>query len=379
MFPEFLVDGTFPLSNAKFEDMVNFSKAKFKEIANFSESTFEGEALFISTQFPKGVNFHMSQFNKKTNFTSVTIRGFANFEETHFEENAEFKFYTEIEKANFTRANFGRRADFQDSNFIGLTNFTGSIFSYVVDFSNSVFDGKVSFGGAHFQNNAIFSGCNFEKEALFRYSTFEQVCILNAEFVGELDLNLVDFRQGVDIIKNPDDFPEEKFKLNQAKEEACRVQKISYEKEGKKEEADCLFREEMRAKRDRKRNSSSWWRKFVAYAEEPLVDWTCEYGTNPLRVIGLSLLLIFGFPFIYWVASAQTGAEIVFSNGGSVSALSLSGLADSIHYSIVTFTTLGSGGMYPQGFLKFVSNFESLAGALLIALLIAVFARKWMR
>jgi len=58
----------------------------------------------------------------------------------------------------------------------------------------------------------------------------------------------------------------------------------------------------------------------------------------------------------------------------------LEGLGDSLYYSVITFTTLGFGDLHPAGLtMKLLSGIESAVGALFVALIIVVFARKWMR
>ncbi len=53
--------------------------------------------------------------------------------------------------------------------------------------------------------------------------------------------------------------------------------------------------------------------------------------------------------------------------------------SNALYYSLVTSTTLGYGDMHPTGWLKIVSGLEALTGAVFMALIVAVIARKWMR
>ncbi len=48
------------------------------------------------------------------------------------------------------------------------------------------------------------------------------------------------------------DIPSENFKLPKAEAEACRIQRISYESEGKRDQADKMFIRERRALREEK-------------------------------------------------------------------------------------------------------------------------------
>jgi hypothetical protein len=52
-------------------------------------------------------------------------------------------------------------------------------------------------------------------------------------------------------------------------------------------------------------------------------------------------------------------------------------LLQSIYFSVITFTTIGYGDLYPTGVgSKFLVGFESLSGAILIALFVFVLGRR---
>ena len=52
---------------------------------------------------------------------------------------------------------------------------------------------------------------------------------------------------------------------------------------------------------------------------------------------------------------------------------------DSMYYSVITFTTVGYGDFRPQGRLRGVAACEALLGAIMIALVTVIFARKYLR
>ena len=89
----------------------------------------------------------------------------------------------------------------------------------------ATFEGHARFNGATFEEVAWFVGATFEGIADFR----EKEENSEYKFYGELSFSNAEFRKGVFI-----DIPSEWFKLPSAEAEACRVQRISYEREGKR-------------------------------------------------------------------------------------------------------------------------------------------------
>ncbi|NJE49367.1 hypothetical protein E3E30_07305 [Thermococcus sp. 9N3] len=262
-----------------------------------------------------------------------------------------------IDEANFSELYVGLRCNFENIIFLNNSDFSATTFNGYVYFTDSVFKGDVSFEGASFNEPVSFQGK--PKNEKFK-------------FYGKLDFSHVDIRKGIDI-----DIPTEWFKLPEAEIEARRVQRLSYEKEGKRDEADRMFVLEMRAKRRaRLQNARSKFEQIKArlhnFVEWLLADLPPEYGTNWVRLFLFSLLVIIGntIPYTIWsnfIKGFPKTSNIVIR------------FANALYYSLVTFTTLGYGDMHPTGWLKALSALEALTGAVFMALIVAVIARKWMR
>ncbi|MDY7082229.1 MAG: potassium channel family protein [Halobacteria archaeon] len=166
------------------------------------------------------------------------------------------------------------------------------------------------------------------------------------------------------------------MKLTRQRKKPAGFKKNIHEDQGRKDDADRMFRREMRARR--KRRGSTLKRFF----EWVIADLTSGYGTSWLRVIGVSFAIIALFTLVYFVNAAiriyNSASPLGRVNGLNDVSL-VYALADSFYFSAVTFTTLGYGDMSPVGVIKIASVLESLFGAIFMALLVAVFARKWMR
>ncbi len=309
--------GKVDLFKSSFEN-VDLSGAKFIEI-DFSKSNVEN-TLFVRSRF-KGAYF-ISSTLRDVSFVDST------FDEVHFLDSY-------IYDSDFVGSGFGF-ADFSGSELI------------TADFTDAVFYDKAYFSRASL--NSVDFECRFEGELSFSGA---EIGIINI------------------------DIPSERFKLLEAEIEARRVQRLSYEKEGRRDEADRMFVLEMRAKRRaRIQNARNTLERIKAsvhnFVEWLLADLPSEYGTNWIRLFLFSLLVIVGNAISYTVWGH-------YINGFPSNAGYFVRFANALYYSLVTFTTLGYGDMHPTGWLKALSAIEALTGAVFMALIVAVIARKWMR
>jgi ElaB/YqjD/DUF883 family membrane-anchored ribosome-binding protein len=99
------------------------------------------------------------------------------------------------------------------------------------------------------------------------------------------------------------------------------------------------------------------------------------YGESPWRVVSVAAAIILGCGFLYPVFSvvpADGGTPLQYTSDLPSSVRV--GLV-SIYFSALTFTT-GFNGFQPQGLGRLVATFETLAGAVLLALLVFVFGRR---
>lgn len=96
-----------------------------------------------------------------------------------------------------------------------------------------------------------------------------------------------------------------------------------------------------------------------------------------IRVIGISILTITVCSIIYGVVDVFAPSVGDITYGTSNPPIAKPWLY--LYFSIVTFTTLGFGDVSATGNLALLSAGQALSGALMMALIIAVFARQWMR
>jgi hypothetical protein len=110
-----------------------------------------------------------------------------------------------------------------------------------------------------------------------------------------------------------------------------------------------------------------------------LVDVFCGYGEAPLRIIGLSMAIIFVCAIIYsFTGLSYNGAVQAISSNQTLQENS-GFFFSSLYYSVVTFTTLGYGDFTPVGISRAIAAIEAFTGSFTIALFVVVFVKKMTR
>lgn len=126
------------------------------------------------------------------------------------------------------------------------------------------------------------------------------------------------------------------------------------------------------------------WENTGRWAWLALTGATTRYGESPRRVVATSLAVILGFgvvyPFVGGIETTTAETE-AFRLADWLSLPVGDGTArivfENLYFSAVTFTTLGYGDIQPgSDTTKLLASIESLLGALLMALLVAVLARR---
>lgn len=140
--------------------------------------------------------------------------------------------------------------------------------------------------------------------------------------------------------------------------------KEMYKNSSLHKEADTYHYKEMVAKRKiAKRGNPMRWMNFF------FGDLLCKYGTSYIRVFFASVAVIFGTASLYYFNDS-----LWFYNKDITASF-----ADSVYFSIGTFTTLGYGDYHAIEVLRFVAVLESFLGAALMSLFTVIVARNIIR
>jgi len=110
-----------------------------------------------------------------------------------------------------------------------------------------------------------------------------------------------------------------------------------------------------------------------------LVDIFCGYGEAPLRIIGLSMVIIFLCAIIYTFTGLSYNGDVQAINAEQTLSENISFFYSSLYYSVVTFTTLGYGDFTPVGISRAIAAIEAFTGSFTIALFVVVFVKKMTR
>lgn len=110
-----------------------------------------------------------------------------------------------------------------------------------------------------------------------------------------------------------------------------------------------------------------------------IVDLFCGYGEAPLRIVGISMLLILVCAILYTFTGLNyQGSFFIYSSSQSFSE-NFNFFLSSLYYSVVTFTTLGYGDFTPVGISRAIAAIEAFTGSFTIALFVVVFVKKMTR
>jgi hypothetical protein len=109
------------------------------------------------------------------------------------------------------------------------------------------------------------------------------------------------------------------------------------------------------------------------------VDLFCGYGEDPLRIVGISILLIFFCAILYTFTGLNYQGEHLAYSSLQTPMENFNFFLSSLYYSVVTFTTLGYGDFTPVGISRAIAAMEAFTGSFTIALFVVVFVKKMTR
>lgn len=110
-----------------------------------------------------------------------------------------------------------------------------------------------------------------------------------------------------------------------------------------------------------------------------VIDLFCGYGEAPLRIIGISMLMILFYAILYTFTGLNYYGELQVYDAQASLSDNFSLFLSCLYYSVVTFTTLGYGDFTPVGISRALAAMEAFSGSFTIALFVVVFVKKMTR
>ncbi|ARN57001.1 Ion channel [Sedimentisphaera salicampi] len=312
-----------------------------------NECTFEGNVFFapewddeglLRVVFKQDAVFNMSVFKEQTRFADSTFHGRAGFDGC--------KFYS---VAAFTDCKFGAQAMFRTVEFHGYALFNRARFAQDARFINTLLSKGGNFKESLFMSAADFSGVYSTGKSLPTHYdiTFARRCSGDGEtfwrYVKQAATEAGYYKLAGDC------FYEER---------KCNMRGRFYGKNF--------------AKLDKKQKIAKLAKGIKLLPEFLLGDLLFGYGEKPVRVIYAALTVIITCGLLYFSVG---DLECPHSPNGST-------FFESMYFSVITFTTLGFGDVYPNAthtFTRAVAMFEAISGTFLISLFVVCLAKRFSR
>ncbi|MDY6771230.1 MAG: ion channel [Candidatus Nanohaloarchaea archaeon] len=405
------IDGRFWANKATFESYVNARDVAFKGFAEFGDAFFDAPVFFNGAVFDGAgtfkeygqfvASFNGAAFDEKAVFDRATFEGRLDCRESVMEKVA-FDYATldtvflssaEIETIFISAA---RARD--DEAYVSFVNSTvnGGILNqpYYVE------DGDVQYPDESLFYNftkAEIGDIGLKPDAdgeLFRYlriyeTDFSSFDFSNYESYLAPDWKLHEYDGPVLQEGNiHGDLKRQELGDAAGREITYLKARKGAERAGYARAASFFFINQMRQRRamhwnrvqDRDKPAWERFRSVFNYIGNGLMGFISGHGERPWRVVGSSMAVILLcallYPFVGGITTGN-GAQVISyaSVAGPVDLASL--LGQSLYFSTTTFTTLGVGDLFPAGDMaRLLTGFESLAGALLVALLVFVLGKR---
>ena len=325
----------------------------FSQPVYFNSCTFEGDVVFSGPwEQPDCLKI---VFEKETLFNSSVFMG----------------------QTRFSHVEFKKLAGFDGCTFHRVCTFHSAVFCDHAMFRTAVFEGYGLFNEVQFEADTRFASTCFGKGANFTDVKFKNRC----DFSGVYSRN-----KSVPIYDNV------AFTRNRFGDDASFwrfIKQVCQEAGYYQQAGECFYRERCGHFWQRFRgpnyekltNIGKIGRRFLWFRLLPeflLGRLLFGYGERPVRVLVAGAVIIFLCGLFY----SSGAAHLAFQYGleGSQQSDHLK-FWEGLYYSIVTFTTLGFGDIYPAACMltRVVTMLESLAGACLMALFVVSLAKRFSR
>jgi len=319
----------------KLSQSIVFDKCTFENNVIFSGPWSEPES--ITVEFSENIVFNSSVFKGQLRFRDAVFCGTASFDGCTFGGVVTFKNATFYSDCQFRTVTFNGYSLFGEAIFNKSAKFTNSHFVKGANFSHAKFEGQIDFGGVYSSSRAIPS-CNsifFNRHRYGEDESFWRFAKQSAQEAGYYQLAGEYF------------YSERCARLRQ-KFTPADYDTLSPPKKFIKRVAALRFIPEL------------IFGRFLF-----------GYGERPTRVLVASALVIFVCAFLY----SQPNL-LIYRAGPNVESF-----RQGLYFSMITFTTLGYGDLYPNpdSYCRLIAMAEAISGGCLMALFVVCLAKRFSR
>ncbi len=340
-----------------------------------SDSVFDCDAYFCNLAISDDTSFSHAHFCRELNLRETTFEGNADFVQMTAEKSVAIESAT-FKDVSFHRAVFEGYVGFYDTTVHGHFNCTDAQFRNGMRIDNCVYNDLFDLWGSAVYGETFFLEDKFNRDASFVGTKFRgEFCMAECQFSREwpiiLDLPARDRSSGEGV---PFKRPGDGIGLYRAAKNTAHSTG-DYTMEGEYHFAEQCAIDAAKANRFSFRlwewawNPFDVWRFVKAVSRYFFGRLVFGYGEKPIRAALWGLFVI-----LLWAGQCYNQSGITDDTAGYVTSF-----RDALHFSVVTFTTLGYGDFQPLPHFRFWADVEALLGAGLMATFIVGLTRKYTR
>jgi hypothetical protein len=348
----------------------------------FFGATFSGDARFQGATFSGGAWFYGATFSGNAWFMGATFSGNAWFMGATFSGNALVRGATFSGYAGFRGATFERTADFDRAQFNADAFFVSARFAADARFNSSRFGpgGNVYFdtprrrplgllgpnGDRSLWRAARVLAEATGRDALGFFRSTAEGDHTTAEYLLRVGARWPRFLAG----------PARPFLRRRGGESAYRFAKQAAQARGDYTEAGRYHYAERCAIEDRLMHEAGVGPRLHGLVRLLFGRAVFGYGERPWHPLLVGLAVILACTGLYLHVDAigpgsAPGAEVLEPYAPTI--------GEALHFSVVTFTTLGYGDYQPKAAYRWLADAEAVLGAALLATFVVCLTRKYMR
>lgn len=356
---EAVFDGSYFANGADFQgttfsSFASFHISIFKKDAIFYNSVFMGDSVFNGCEFAGIVVLTDATFNKEAQFAYST-QSQTHFIPTIFKSDVRLDGIKAFGGVRFDKAIFNGKIILSDADIQGVVSFMGSGINGEMQLHNSSFN-DISFRDAMIKNVLDISGAYFRRRLIVDGAKYQQIDVSNSSIAPELiEINWKDTDNKIVSKVTIDDPRRMKYVLEseQVRLQYLKLSEILKQK-GQKENADRAYYKSKIIERHLMKNPG---KRLLSCIQD--IVW--GYGTKPLNAIKSGVFIIMMSTFLYLPKGAISCQH---SDRDSC----WKRFCSAFYFSVNTFTTVGTGDYYPNGWRRGVSMVEGFIGYIVMAL-----------